>query len=321
MLFLLVSLVPEAQARTVKLNSLFPPLPAQAAWLYYQRPVVLSGQRLSGKENYWKFTAQIRMFDEHNNSLGGCTGVLISPNAALTAAHCLDESETAVKKVKLVFYDHSTTPAKEIMRSTESFRIHPTYLPASGAEQDDYIDAQGKILFDYLNYSMSQNSYKIDFTKGYGVPVFPELHSQGTDLGVIYFTNEMPAHFEPVAFYEGQLTKDFKYGANLVGIGFGLNALNIKSLDNELRFTDLAILGVLPNASQFDLLTFATKSEGLIFGDSGGPTVLVKEGKSYLIGINSSSFLNGHATHSLPGQFSQWIADTVQELINENRNI
>jgi len=96
---------------------------------------ILNGDQVTGSEGFVKHVVGLGMSDSRGTLQGiFCTGVLISSNLVLTAAHCISEGlEGAV-----IVFEHNLMSAK-ILRAAviEGGLMHPKYgLPSSGDQYD-----------------------------------------------------------------------------------------------------------------------------------------------------------------------------------------
>ncbi|KAK3870725.1 hypothetical protein Pcinc_024076 [Petrolisthes cinctipes] len=216
-----------------------------------------------------------------------CTAILVSPTAALTAAHCLTRSAVSVIPLDTQdFLIELPSPpnanVKQIHTTPISFHIHPSYTPQHGQQHDTAI----------VRFS-SPTEYSLPT-----VCVIEEARIPSTGKQVVFglqegFTNTKD---EEPAWRAAEASRD----ASCVSIG----TRNSASCGTSLRVRHYQFCASHPGLS-------------MIQGSSGGP-FLVEVGTGseevwQVVGVlshfsNESSCNQGHSVYSHIAEDTSWIS-------------
>jgi hypothetical protein len=94
--------------------------------------LLMTIQGLAKVEDWEKFNSSLCIEVTRPNGVFTCTGVAVSPEVIVTAAHCLDGPIKSVRVFTQSHYD-----PKQSALEIASFKLHPTYNPAKSRYQSD----------------------------------------------------------------------------------------------------------------------------------------------------------------------------------------
>lgn len=134
------------------------------------------------------------------------------------------------------------------------------------------------------------------------------------DLALVLLDKKIPANFRALDL-EDSRSLSLEKDDEVTSLGFGVR--ETKELSGA-KFLRMAQIPVKKFASDVEFIVLdQTKGVGICFGDSGGPSFILKEGKPILVGIASSvepTFFGGKksgctnaARLSNPNYFYDWI--------------
>jgi secreted trypsin-like serine protease len=199
-----------------------------------------------------------------------CTGTLISPTVVLTAAHCLDKAED--------------------FAPTEPFA--PNDIGVYFGDSPGSLDENGD--YDVLNGLRPVKSLSIH--SGY------DKFTISNDIGLIRLKDVAPA--VPVTHLDatrGFLPADVGMTLGLVGFGEDENG------DYGVKLKADVPLNAIIDGSRIE---HAHSPEGVCFGDSGGPALVIRDSISYVGGVASyvtHPYCANTGVHTRVDAFEIWI--------------
>ncbi len=152
---------------------------------------IIGGKKVSARSKIAKFIVAVVTQDERSQSL--CTGVIISPSAILTAAHCA----MGMKAGRIIFSSSLKTRSAETMRTVERVVVEPQYAAA-----------------------LAKLRGQTD----------PSAVKNWADLSIMKFSGGLPNGFEPVQWLEEPLRNGEKVALAGFGLTDGVKKTESKGL-------------------------------------------------------------------------------------------
>lgn len=222
---------------------------------------IINGTKLSKNESDLA-RAGVALFQGNSS----CSGILISPNVILSAGHCFPSKEFDPSEIKVYIGAESPASATSAGQyAVEKVIIHPNFIKSS-------IDADLAVLI--LKNKVSSNHQPIDLLDGNDFltvaeplviagfsPYSKPLRNSVYDL----FTEKYRYDYQP-----SNSEKRFPF----------------KKIKNLLSRKAIMISDTLMGHGAQDAIYLSQLSGGICSGDSGGPTMALRGGKHYLVGIN-----------------------------------
>ena len=212
-----------------------------------------------------------------------CTAVIISPNAALTAAHCFLKP----KNHAMLFFGNQIPNGRkdddERFVEIAEFIIHPDFSRKK-------LDA-----FD-------ENIRELKNSRNIPVPA-----EKLDDLAIILFKDPKLKGFSPVGIAKG-LPEDEK----TVAAGFGCLSTECETFSDRLRKVDLRLERTLGKSEM--LVMNAGRGRGTCTGDSGGPDFLKEGNRLQLLSIVSTgpeSCEAGISIETRVAPYAEWIESVL----------
>ncbi|RZA26101.1 MAG: trypsin-like serine protease [Proteobacteria bacterium] len=214
-----------------------------------------------------------------------CTGVLIAPNAILTAAHCFLET----KKHPMIYFGNSIPK----LRSKTNNRfvefgeviIHPDF---SQKRLQDY-DKKIRKLSDAAKIPLPKEGLD--------------------DLAIVLFQDPHLSDFSPVA-----MAKDLPGDEPTHAAGFGCQSTECETYSSKLR--KVALTFVKPLGETDMLVLSAGENRGTCTGDSGGPDFVTTSDGLKLLSIISTGPESCEAGISIETRVSpyfEWIKSVTNQ--------
>ncbi|MGZ3721920.1 MAG: S1 family peptidase [Bdellovibrionales bacterium] len=205
-----------------------------------------------------------------------CTGVLITKNRVLTAAHCGNEMRQGI----ILFSTDLSTTDQSLRRPVTGVKVQPHF-----GETLDRIEARP------------------------GRPV-NSLKNWG-DLAVMSFSGGLPRGFTPALIAASDAVND---GDPVILAGFGLLDGREKTQAQHLNAVTVPVKKAQYSKSEFTVDQSGGK--GACHGDSGGPAMIASNGKFYLVGITSRGFDDNCVKATIYTRvsfFIDWIQEAIAE--------
>lgn len=212
-----------------------------------------------------------------------CTAVLVSPNAALTAAHCFLEP----KNHAMLFFGNQ--------------------IPNSRGEDDErFVEIAELIIHpDFSQKKLDAFDAKIrELKTSENIPVPREGLD---DLAIILFKDPKLKSFRAV-----DIAKDLPEDEKTIAAGFGCLSTECETFSGQLRKVDLKLERVLGKSDM--LVMNAGRGRGTCAGDSGGPDFLNSGNRLQLLSIVSTgpeSCEAGISIETRVAPYTAWIESVL----------
>jgi|GEM_PF-2909542 len=259
--------------------------------------------------------------DSLNHRSAYCSGVVLTKNLVLTAAHCAQD--LGKTRYLAVFATDMKTARKNTAALTREITAavkHPGY--------PDVVEHR-------MGYDMVTNAFIDSPDKWMAANPGKAPH----DIAILYFKGGLPAGFEPA-----KLVAQDEFSPDVTLAGFGVTSVSNISDTGVLRFVegvkakvpegDAASRHFIMTGKTVDVSDMAkgTRPLGACPGDSGGPSFISKNGSLLLAGIlslgeserltdtTSWSYCGGHKVGAAERDFnvytdvraySGWINETI----------
>lgn len=251
--------------------------------------VVLNGRVLGLEEEALNQSVHISLYSTKKKAWGGtCTGVVISKDAVLTAAHCVQKYDVA--RLRFAF-DGPSNSALSVKDSNDIVRVRVSEDPLKGPSE-----AAG-FFQKYCKNHGTVNSYY----NGLNSLFFSDYKKNGYihrgDLALIFYKGGLPKGVKIAQWYSGD---EPKFQQKLYAYGYGRYEM-AKVVDGRFREGISSVYGVvtekLPKNEMISngLISYSGDSFSSMTapGDSGGG-VFIKDsqsGKLKLLAITSGGIV------------------------------
>ncbi len=232
-----------------------------------------------------------------------CSGTLLKPDLVLTAAHCLYPKSYYGYRIVYGASDLVEDYKPENVFEIEMMARHPCYFSSSYSNEAKIRENNNSGL-SYSEAGLSENS--------------------ADDLGLILLKEEIPNAVTAEMLFPESYSEVLETGKILTVAGYGLDE---EGQTGVLKYGLVPIIG--RTEYEMHLGLDEPEAQNSCFGDSGGPTYIDVNGKTYLTGVTSRSPLDtapecGHGfIVTLPGSYQNWIdrayENLKQGLVEENK--
>jgi secreted trypsin-like serine protease len=151
-------------------------------------------------------------------------------------------------------------------------------------------------------------------------PAWSQAHPDDQDMGdiaVVRFASDAPESFKPAHLASKKMS--LKAGDTVTLAGYGITRANSQKGVGVLRKVDVKVLN--PSLGETEMVLDQSDGSGACHGDSGGPAFLVKDGKTYLVGVTNRSYpdtavddCKHQVVYTKVMPYRSWIADSEKEL-------
>ena len=250
---------------------------------------VINGERVDPEKEKDLFHSAVALFTM--NSL--CSGVLVSENVVMTAAHCVSSEAGDLKSIYMgdkasVYYSFFTDDRKY---EVKNIIPHPEYAGSDNDIALIFLKEKVKEPFKPISIFTETDQLK----SGYPIRV----------AGFSLYSKAQRQSF--LEFFEKPITND--YEASNLSEDLMVNLLT----RNSVQLTDIK--------PEDDFIDMFQGMGGMCQGDSGGPTMIERGGELLLVGINRSVVGNstdkadceGMSRSTLVNFHKDWIKKTITE--------
>lgn len=233
-------------------------------------------------------------------TLSGCTGIVLSKRHILTAAHCVANFEE-----KILTVNFEDTDLKFVSGVSKKL-VHPRFAEAMN-------DVMALIQNTHdENKDLPKNERSLLVSRAF------DKYPNWGDIAILETQTELPEKLKPVAFLDHSKLDS---GLNVLVLGFGITKPPSEVQDSDfvlppaLRETEIVVEN--PNFNETEVSLLQNQGKSICHGDSGGPGLIVDQGKIYLWGVASRSLEDPLQTckqkvvFTKVDAYKKWIMDSI----------
>lgn len=255
---------------------------------------VINGSVVNSEDESDLYSAAVSMMSDTGKR---CSGVLISSNLVLTAAHCVEKSRVGtISHVRLGRELIADNDIKTNQQEIAQIIVHPSYLSKTEPVKVD-------LALVVLKENVSEAFKPIEINNNF------DFVKSGAPLKV--------AGFSP---FSTAIIKDvFELMVNPITENYSLSNENDKI--SAMLTTNVIMLTEKAPSLKENYFMFNQAIGGICSGDSGGPAMIQVNNRQYLIGINLgvvSNIKNGKTNCEYVGFatsvriYKKWILETIE---------